>query len=339
MSEEQGFDGQGGEGRAQGGGVRKGALAVRARGAIRRGRSRLQRYPRLLRMLVTAWRLGAQLWRKLVDDDCLSRAASLSYTTILAVVPLMAVSFLVFRMSGAFDGVEAEVRHWMLESLLAESVGSVREVLDVFLGRVSSGAVGVTGAVMLVFTSTWLFVSAEGTLNHIWRVAKARSLFARFTTFWAILTLGPLCLGVGFYLSAQLGQTALGRRFESLPWLGRTLQLGLPYLLSVTVLALVYKLVPATRVRWRAALVGGLLAGVLFELSKVGFNFYVTQIYLGSTSTRIYGAFALFPVFLLWIYILWLVVLLGAVVAYTVQHFSLLYDDELRERAPGPDSH
>ena len=306
----------------------------RARRALHAGRSRIRRYPALVRSGVYLGRLAIAFWHKFVDDDCLGAAASLAYTTILAVVPLLVVSFLLFRVSGTFGDIEGKVRGWLLANLLAESVEPVTAYLNMFLTRVTAGAVSVTGIALLVFTATWLFVTAEGTLNRIWRVTRRRSLVARFTTFWAILSLGPVLIGVGFYLSSMFDRTALGQGLRSLPWLQALLAVVLPLCLSVAALTLIYRLVPNTRVRWVPALSGGLVAGLLFELSKFGFNVYVVKIYSGSTTVRIYGAFALFPVFLLWLYVVWLVTLFGAVVAYSIQNLDVYYDDEFQRRVP-----
>jgi membrane protein len=154
-----------------------------------------------------------------------------------------------------------------------------------------------------------------------------------------MLTLGPVLIGIGFYLSSRFEQTAVGQALKSVPWLQSFLGVLLPSVLSVLALSFLYKMMPNTRVRWVPALSGALVAGLLFELSKWGFNLYVSQIYYGTTSTKIYGAFALFPVFLLWIFISWLVMLLGAVVAYTVQHLDIHYDAELQRRVPDVEPH
>ncbi|MFH2007885.1 MAG: YhjD/YihY/BrkB family envelope integrity protein [bacterium] len=309
-------------------------LRQRAAGAVRRSAKLLQRYPRLLRLVVYLGRLSVQLWRKLIRDECLDRAASLAYTTVLALVPLLAVSFLVFRLSGDPTGAEAAVRAYLFESLLANSVGQAVGYLNAFLDRVSAGAVGVTGTALLVFTATWLFITVEGTLNHIFHVREQRRLWARFTTFWSLLTFGPVLIAVGIYFTAKLDASAAGRFLRSTWVLGSVLRAVVPVLMSALVLSLMYKLVPNRKVRLWPAVVGGLVGGLLFEISKGAFNLYVTQIYSGSYTTKVYGTFALFPVFLLWIYIAWLVVLFGAVVAFTVQHLDVLYDEDLLRRVP-----
>lgn len=307
-------------------------LKQRAAGAVRAGRVKLNRYPRLIRAGVYLGRLSVQFWRKLLRDECLDRAAALSYTTVLALVPLLAVMFLVFRMSPSFAPAEYAVRQFLFQSLMADSITSAVGYLNTFLTNVGRGAVGVTGTAMLIFSATWLFITIESTLNRIFHVHEQRRMFSRFTTFWALMTLGPVLLALGIFLVASFNDSGVGRFLNTAPVIGALLSVLLPYLLTSVVLAVTYKLVPNTRVRVVPALVGGLVAGLLFGVSKLGFNIYVTQIYSGSYTTRVYGTFALFPLVLLWIYILWLVVLLGAVVTHTIQNLDVLYDEELRRR-------
>jgi membrane protein len=307
-------------------------LKQRAAGAVRAGRVTLDRYPRLIRVGVYLGRLGVQLWRKLLRDECLDRAAALAYTTVLALVPMLAVMFLVFRMSASFAPAEDAVRQFLFQSLLANSITQAVGYLNTFLTNVGRGAVGITGTAMLIFSATWLFITIETTLNRIFHVYEQRRLFSRFTTFWSLMTLGPVLIALGIYLVASFNDSGVGRFLGTAPVVGALLGVALPFLLTAVVLAVTYKLVPNTRVRFVPALVGGLVAGLLFGVSKLGFNFYVIQIYSGSYTTRVYGTFALFPLFLLWIYILWLVVLLGAVVTHTVQNLDVFYDEELRSR-------
>ncbi len=307
-------------------------LKQRAAGAVRAGRVTLGRYPRLIRVGVYLGRLSVQLWRKLLRDECLDRAAALAYTTVLALVPMLAVMFLVFRMSASFAPAEDAVRQFLFQSLLANSITQAVGYLNTFLTNVGRGAVGITGTTMLIFSATWLFITIETTLNRIFHVHEQRRLFSRFTTFWSLMTLGPVLIALGIFGVATFNDSAVGRFLTTAPLLGSLLGVGLPFLLTALVLAMTYRLVPNTRVRFVPALVGGLVAGLLFGVSKLVFNFYVIQIYSGSYTTRVYGTFALFPLFLVWIYILWLVVLLGAVVTHTVQNLDVLYDEELRRR-------
>jgi len=286
------------------------------------GMDRLERHPGALNALRYVWDLCGLLARKFVRDECPTRAAALAYATVLGLVPLLAVSLLVFRLSGGLGALEAEVRSWLLSLVVADAMAEVTTVLNRFLQRASSGLVGIPGAVLLALAATWLFVQVEVTLNRVWQVRspRVRSFLARVASFWVLLALGPLLAGLGLYLTARFGQSPLGAALGSHPALREMAGLLVPLLLSVLLLALVYLLVPHERVSWGAAIAGASVAGVGFELARRGFNLYVSAIYSGSTNTRIYGAFALLPVFLIWVYLAWVVLLFGAEVAYSVDN-------------------
>lgn len=305
------------------------------------GRDRLERHPGVLNALRYLWDLLGLLARKFVRDECPTRAAALAYATVLGLVPLLVVSLLVFRLSAGLGALEAQVRTWILSLVVANAVPDVTPVLNRFLQRASSGLVGIPGAVLLGIAATWLFVQAEVTLNRIWQVRgpRVRSFLTRVVSFWVLLALGPVLAGLGLYLTARFGQSPLGVALASHPALMEIAGILLPLLLSVLLLGLVYWLVPHDRVSLGAALAGASVAGIGFEWAKWGFGLYVGAIYSGSTNTRIYGAFALLPVFLIWVYVAWVVLLFGAEVAYSVDHHPGRSPDpeRKRDREPEPD--
>jgi membrane protein len=289
----------------------------------------LARWPRSLRAARYVVRLNGLMARQLVRDDCLIKAGSLSFTTILSLVPILAVSLLIFRVSGAFAAVEQSVRDYLLQTFLAESVNEVVAYLNEFLYRVGSSAIGVAGLLFLIFSSIWFFIEMESDVNAIWRITRRRPFMARFVIFWSLLTLGPLVLGLLLWVGSELK-----RHTGGVEWPIALAGAVVPYAIASLGLTIAYKLLPFALVRWRAALSGGLLAGLLFEVLRFGFNLYVTMFYHGSATMKIYGAFGLFPVFLLWIYLWWLVFLFGAEASYTVQNLDALYDEHLRSRIP-----
>jgi membrane protein len=164
-------------------------------------------------------------------------------------------------------------------------------------------------------TTVSLFLSIEKTFNRIWRAPGERPLHRRVTTFYALVTLSPGLGGVAVYV-AQRFSDDVNAAADGLP----ILRFLLAWSIGSLALALLYKLMPHTRVRWRSALIGGAVAGAAFEAAKFGFNTYITEIYSGSANAQIYGSLALVPVFFLWIYILWVVVLMGAQIGYFIQN-------------------
>jgi len=255
------------------------------------------------------------IWDHLVVDRALQTSAALAFTTIVSLVPVLAVSFALFKAVVPSEEVAAKARNWLLSTFLADSVSDVVTVLEELLARAQGSAVGVVGFTVLLITSVSLFLSVEKAFNRIWRVPTTRPLHRRLTAFYAVITLTPALVGLGVVASRWM-QSGLAAVPFGLA-LGATV---LPWALEVIALSLMYKLMPHTAVRWRSALVGAVLAAIAFNLSKAGFNYYITVIYKASVSAQIYGSLALIPIFFLWVYLSWIIVLGGVELAYMVQH-------------------
>ena len=264
---------------------------------------------------------------RLVGEDALRTAAALSFTSILAMVPLLAVTFGLLRAFVSDAVMAGRVRDWLLGSLLADSVGQVTTVIESFLLRAQGGAVGVVGFSFLLVTSLSLFLSIERAFNRIWHVPASRPMHRRLTTFYAIITLTPALMGLGFVAASwmQSGLDAMPFGFVVGAWF-------IELVLSSMALLLLYRLLPHASVEWRMALLGAVWAAVMFQLSKWGFNTYVRSIYTGSVSAQIYGSFALIPVFFLWVYLVWIIVLGGVELAYMVQNRESLTSAVLTRR-------
>ena len=279
-----------------------------------------------LKWVARAVDLLIEIGRQLVSDSALRTAASLAFTTILSMVPLLAVSFAALRTIVPDEAVAAKIREWVLETVLADSVSGVAEYLERFLNESQGHAVGVVGLTMLVVTSIALFLSVERAVNTIWRVPQSRPIHRRLITFYAVITLTPALIALG---------TALGGWvLEALdtPSLGATLSSLVSSFLVMLALTLMYKLLPHTLVRWSVAMVGALWAAVVLSVSQWAFSFFVESIYAGSVSSKIYGAFALIPLFFLWVYLIWIIILGGVTMAYMIQHRTVLTRALLRRR-------
>lgn len=232
-------------------------------------------------------------------------ASSLALETLLALVPLSGVLLFFVRL------LDPEFGRTFLENVALQLIPEASRAADfstrvVELGtHVNVEQLGLWGFLLVALLAFWLFVTLEGTLNTIWRVPAKRHLLAQFTMFYTLATLGPVA---AFY---SLAQPVLSRVTESV--------LLAPWLTSMIGLTLVHRLVPHCRVEWRAALAGGCLSATLFELSKVGFGAYVTHVTM-ATYEGVYGSLAILPVFVIWSYLSWLIVLLGAEFAFVLQH-------------------
>lgn len=253
-----------------------------------------------------AWKFVERLLRRFFADRVPQSAAALTYTTLFAVVPMMTVTFVMLSAVPAFRELGEPIQAFIFRNLLP----SAGEQVVGYLQGFSSQARELTwiGIGVLLGSALLTLYTIESAFNQIWRVRRARRGVSSFLLYWAILSLGPLLLGAGFAASAYITSLRLLSGPEALP--GATTLLGLvPLFSAIAAFTLLYAAVPNTRVPLRHALIGGCFAALLFESAKALFSLYV-RLFPGYQ--LIYGAFAAVPLFLLWIYLTWLIVLLGA---------------------------
>lgn len=258
------------------------------------------------RHLYNAWLFAQRLVSRFFDDRGPQSAAALTYTTLFAVVPMMTVTFVMLAAVPAFRDLGEPIQAFIFRNF----VPSAGEQVQHYLRGFSSQARELTwvGVGVLVATALLTLSSVERAFNQIWRVRNMRRGVSSFLLYWAILSLGPLLLGAGFAVSTYIASLHLLSGPHALP--GASTLLGLlPLFTGIAAFTLLYSAVPNARVPLRHALVGGCFSGVLFETAKAIFSLYVS---LFPTYQLIYGAFATVPLFLLWIYLGWLIVLFGA---------------------------
>lgn len=260
---------------------------------------------------LTAWReIVLSSAKRLSQVDAFDLAGSLTFTTVLAIVPLLAVALALFTAFPQFHEFSDALQAFLTNSLMPPVVSeNVMTYLNDFAQQASR--LTAIGGSFLVVTVLLLILSVDKALNEIWRVSKPRSMGQRLLVYWALLTLGPLMTGASLWATALLARESFGV-ISQIPYLlEMTLKVS-PFIVSAAGFAALFAIVPNARVAPRDAIVGGILVAVLLEVMKTGFAFYVSQI---STYTMIYGAFAALPVFLIWVYLSWLSILFGAIVA------------------------
>lgn len=250
------------------------------------------------------------LRQRLREDHLALTAGSLTFTTLISLVPLVTVMLALFTAFPMFGRFQNALQQYFLQSLVPDNIARpVLQALTQFAGQASK--LGSAGLILLGITALALMFTIDRTLNAIWRVPKPRPLAQRVLVYWAALTLGPLVLGASlsftsYALSASRGMVGVMPR--SLGLLFDVIEFGL---LALGMAAL-FRYVPNTHVRWAHAFGGALFVAVGFELAKRALGWYVKSV---PGYSVVYGAFATVPIFLLWIYLSWLIVLLGAVVA------------------------
>jgi len=271
-------------------------------------------------------RFADHVGRRFVGDGCFSLAAGLAYTSLLALVPLVTIALTVVTAFPVFrefvQGVDAFLAEQMLPPTVAKAVtGYINQFAE------NAGHLTAVGIVFLGVTAIMLMLAIEAALNSIWRVQRPRPVAIRVLVYWGVLTLGPLLIGIGLTATSYLVSASLGL-VGQVPG-GAAFVLGVvPLALTAVAFTLVYLIVPNRRVELRHAAIGGCIAAVMFELMKRGFALYIGRV---PSYTLVYGAFATIPIFLLWIYLSWVVTLLGAVIAATLPDLRVL-----RDRAGSP---
>lgn len=252
-------------------------------------------------------------WKRFKADRCWRMAAGLSYTSLLAVVPLTAIAFSMLAAFPVFEGVREKFQDAVFANFLPQSAEAMRSYFDQFIQNTTTlSAVGIIG---LAATAVLLLGTIEADLNAIFRVKRPRPLIPRLLVFWAMITLGPLLVGASFSLTTYL--------FVATEWLGVDVLAGpigwagrfAPTLLIIVGMAAFFMVIPNRHVPPRAALVGGVIGGILFALLRKVFGWYVATF---PTYQNVYGALSVVPIFLIWMYMSWSVVLLGAVITTTL---------------------
>ena len=237
-------------------------------------------------------------------------ASSLTFTTLIGLVPLFTVMLAVFSAFPMFARFESALQQYLLQSLVPDTIARpVMRSLTQFASKASQ--LGSLGLVLVGLTALALVFTIDRTLNGIWRVAKPRPLAQRVLLYWAAVSLGPLLLGVSLTLTSYAVSASRGIVGELPGGVGLLLWL-IQFLLLAGGMAGLFRFVPNTHVRWSHAWAGGTFVAVGFEVAKRVLAWYVGAV---PTYSVVYGAFATLPIFLLWIYLGWVIVLLGAVIA------------------------
>lgn len=242
--------------------------------------------------------------------NCNEVAASLTFTTLLSLVPLIAIALSIVAAFPAFSEYSAQIKAFILNTMVPEAAN---KVIAVYMQQFADNAVKLTaiGTAFLGVTALALMFTIDKALNAIWRVTRLRPFLHRLLIYWAILTIGPLLIGASLSLTSWLVGISMGLT-QDIPGVDVALLRLAPILLTSIAFSVPYFIVPNRKVEWRHAVAGGVAAAVGFEAMKQGFALYISNF---PTYQAVYGAFATFPIFLLWIYLSWLMVLLGAVIA------------------------
>ncbi len=281
--------------------------------------------------ITLCFRVIRHCFRLLVLNRCGTQAAALSYHTLFGVVPLAIVMLMVFQMFPAYKDMGDKVRQLIYDQMNLTRITypsdtpgiepitlakKIDEITGQYLSGLSTGAITFIGGLLTIWAAIGLLTTIEKSFNAIWGVGRARDILHRTINYWAILTLGPLLLGLGIYLSTH-------------PTISRLLEFSafhfvrplFGFCLSVILIFCLYVFLPNARVRVGSALLGALVAAILWTAVKIGFGYYVKE-YIPYQA--VYGILGLIPLAVFWIYIVWWIVLLGLQLTYAAQHVHSL---------------
>jgi membrane protein len=240
-------------------------------------------------------------------DGCTGVAASLSYTSLLAIVPLLAIGLAMFAAFPGFETRRQDIVHGLTSSLAPQMSEVVQQYLDRFIRN--AGKTTGAGVLGLAITAILLIHTIQTAFDRIWGTAAQRAKWGRFPIYWALITLGPMLFGISFSISTYFFRTAGRADFYGISTGIRLLADASPYILEAIGFALFYRLMPTRPVRILDAIWGGLAAAFLFEIVKRLFGLYLHYV---PTYQALYGALATIPIFLLWMYLAWVTALVGA---------------------------
>lgn len=291
------------------------------------------------RFAILQLRIWRQCFKLLMQNRSRTMAAALSYHTVFGVVPLAIVTVMAFQVFPAYRDVGDRVKNFAYEQLHLTKIEypavesdtqgekqsitiaeKLNELTQSYISKLNRGAITLISGVIVIWAAAGLLTTIERAFNNIWRVGRGRSFLNRMINYWALLTLAPLLLGAGFYVSTQYLVSDF--QFDGVGFLRPIL----PYMISLIAFFFLYFVMPNTKVSPGAALWGAVVAALLWTAAKYGFRMYVMNVI---PYQAVYGILGIIPLAVFWIYITWLIVLFGLQLTYATQHVKTLDAAEL----------
>ena len=270
------------------------------------------------RRLVELARIAHAVGRDLVSGAITLRAMSLVFTTLLSLVPLIAVSFSVLKGFGVHNRIEPVLIRFLAP--LGERADEITARIVGFVDNIKVGVLGAVGIGLLLYTAVSLVQKIEEAFNYTWNVARRRTLVRRFSDYFSVIAIGPVLVFAALGITASLTNNAIVRRLAAVEPLGTLLHVAgtlIPYVLIVLAFTFVYMLIPNTRVRFAPALAGAAAAGLAWEtVGRLFAGFVATS----SNYEAIYSSFAILLLFMIWLYLSWLILLTGSAIAFYWQN-------------------
>lgn len=255
--------------------------------------------------------------RRFETDRCREQAGSLTYTTLFAVVPMLTVFLVIISSIKALEPARQQLQQLIYSNFLPKSTIAFDKVLSAFTDKSSN--LTIIGVLFLFVTTVMMLISIETVFNRIWRVTETRGGIIGFMRYWTIISLGPILLGSAFVISSTLASmNILSNNFAGYELDGAFILWSISFALTILGFFILYWTIPNRNVPIKAAFISGIFTAVIFELLKNLFGFIMSNF----TSYQIvYGAFAAIPIFLLWVFLTWNIILLGVEISYAITAF------------------
>jgi membrane protein len=257
----------------------------------------------------------------LFDEELLRRAASLTYYTLLSLVPLLAVGFALFEAFGGLAALKDPLKKFIVDNMAVGRQDEIGAWLEQFIDNINAGAIAGVGVLVLFYSAVGLLTNIESSFNRIWGIDRDRPLHMRFAIYWCVVTLAPPLLGVSISFSAQLQSSAFASTVLAwLPFgLGNLIVVFSSTVMVSVAFVLSFVIVPNTKVHLKYALLGGVLAGMLWNLTKALYIWFIA----GSVKySAVYGALSALPLLMIWLYLSWIIVLFGVTYTRVVQTYT-----------------
>ena len=250
------------------------------------------------------------------QERCVDMASSLTFTSLLSLVPLITITLTFFSVFPQFSDFSLHAKNIVLDNMLPETGG---KIITQYMEQFTANAARLTafGIAFLAVTAMLMILSIDNAFNKIWRVTRQRTVIQRVLVYWAVLTLAPLLMGGSLSMTSWLIGLSVGKLSE-LSFLFLTLLKLVPFVLATLAFTFLFRVVPNRFVPLKHAFIGGAVSALAFEAMSRAFALYIAHF---PTYKLVYGAFASFPIFLLWVYLSWLTVLLGAVLTASISHW------------------
>ncbi len=270
------------------------------------------------RLAVFLLRVLYVMVKELIGGQLNLRAMSLVYTTLLSIVPLLAVSFSVLKGFGVHNRIEPLLYNLLLP--LGPSGIEITEKIISFVENVKVGVLGSVGFALLIYTVISLMQKIESAFNYVWRIDHLRPFSQRFSSYLSVILIGPVLIFSAVGFTAAVLNMEVAHRLAAIEPLGTLMLYGsmlVPYVLVCLAFTLIYIFIPNTRVQFAAALAGGVIAGIMWKITGWGFAAFIAS---SSRYAAIYSSFAILVLLLIWMYLSWLILLVGSQIAFFVQN-------------------